>query len=215
MHPRQIPRFARDDKLAVIERPAAAALNHLLSGQAWARERLRPFAGKRVSFRLAPLPDLRLLILDSGLLDASIPQGDAPDDLTVTVKPGALPLLLARDEAALREVDLAGPADLASTVQALFRDLEWDAEEDLSKLLGDVLAHRVAGAARGMFAWQKDAALRLGQNIGEYLTEEQAMLAPGAEAAVLARGVQAAAEDCARLERRIDRLEALAKRQQP
>ncbi len=196
----------------MIERPAAAALNHLLSGQAWARDRLRPFAGKRVSFRLAPLPDLRLLILDSGLVDASIPQADAPDDLTVTVKPAALPLLLARDEAALREVDLAGPADLANAVQTLFRDLEWDAEEDLSKLLGDVLAHRVADAARGMLAWQKEAALRLGQNLGEYLTEEQAMLAPGAEAAVLARGIQAAAEDCARLGRRIDRLEALARR---
>ena len=199
----------------MIERPAAAALNHLLSGQAWARERLRPFAGKRVSFRLAPLPDLRLLILDSGLVDASMPRGDAPDDLTVTLKSGALPLLLARDEAALREVALAGPADLASTVQALFRDLEWDAEEDLSKLLGDVLAHRVADAARGMLAWQKEAALRLGQNVGEYLTEEQAMLAPGAEATVLARGIRTAAEDCERLERRIDRLEALAKRKQP
>jgi len=194
----------------VIERPAAAALNHLLSGQAWARERLRPFAGKRVSFRLAPLPDLRLLILDSGLVDASIPQGEAPDDLTVTVKPGALPLLLARDEAVLGEVELAGPADLAGTVQALVRDLEWDAEEDLSKLLGDVLAHRVADAARGMLAWQKEAALRLGQNVGEYLTEEQGLLAPGADA--LAREVQAAAEDCARLERRVDRLETLARR---
>src|SRR3989337_72066 len=54
----------------MIEQPAIAALNHLLKGQGWARERLRPFAGKRVQFKLAPLPDLSLRILDSGLLEA-------------------------------------------------------------------------------------------------------------------------------------------------
>ena len=57
----------------MIQQPAIAALNHLLKWQGWARECLRPFAGRRVVFRLAPLPDLRLLILDSGLVDAAPP----------------------------------------------------------------------------------------------------------------------------------------------
>lgn len=194
----------------MIEQAAVAGLNHVLAGQSWARERLRPFAGKRVQFRLAPLPDLRLLILDSGLVESAAAEDSA--DLTVTAQPGAVPLLLARDDAAMKQVDLAGPADLANTVQTLFRELEWDAEEDLSKLFGDIAAHRMAGAARDFLGWQKEAASRLAENFAEYLTEEQPMLVQRAEAQALAREVQALSEACERLERRIERLQALQKR---
>lgn len=194
----------------MIERPAVAALNHLLKGQGWARECLRPFAGKGVVFRLAPLPDLRLLILDSGLVDVASP--DASADLTVTVQPGAVPHLLARDEAAMAQVDLAGPVDLASTVQLLFRDLAWDAEEDLSKIFGDILARRMVGTARDLLAWQKDAASRLAQNFAEYLTNERPLLAHAQEAVSLRRSLEALNEDCMRLERRLAQLEAMKER---
>ena len=194
----------------MIERPAVAALNHLLKGQGWARECLRPFAGKGVVFRLAPLPDLRLLILASGLVDAASP--DASADLTVTVQPGAVPHLLARDEAAMAQVDLAGPVDLASTVQFLFRELAWDAEEDLSKIFGDVIACRMVGTARELLAWQKDAASRLAQNLAEYLTEEQPLLAHAQEAVSFGRSLDTLNEDFTRLEHRLEQLEARAGR---
>lgn len=194
----------------MIEQPAVAALNHLLKGQGWARECLRPYAGKCVVFRLAPLPDLRLLIRDSGLVEAAA--SDASADLTVTVQPGAVPHLLARDEAAMAQVDLAGPVDLASIVQLLFRELAWDAEEDLSKILGDVLARRIVGSAHDLLAWQKDAATRLAQNFAEYLTDEQPLLVQRLEAASFRRSLEALEEDCTRLERRLEQLEARKKR---
>ena len=194
----------------MIERPAVAALNHLLKGQGWARECLRPYVGKRVVFRLVPLPDLRLLILDSGLVGTASPEDSA--DLTVTVQPGAVPHLLARDEAAMAQVDLAGPVDLASTVQLLFRELVWDAEEDLSKFFGDILAHRMVDTARDLLAWQKDAASRLAQNFAEYLTNEQPLLAHEQEAVSLRRSLEALNEACTRLERRLEQLEAKANR---
>jgi len=194
----------------MIEMPQVAALNHLLKGQAWARERLRPFAGKRIRFRLAPLPDLGLVILDSGLVQTAAT--DVPADLIVNVRPGAVPHLLARDESAMAQVDLAGPVDLASAVQLLFRELTWDVEEDLSKITGDVVAHRVAGAARDFLAWQKDAAIRLSQNVAEYLTEERPVLVAGADAANFRRSLEILSEDCERLERRLERLEASSDR---
>lgn len=193
----------------MLQQPAVAALNHLLEGQGWARDALRPFAGKCVVFRLEPLPDLRLLITDSGLVQTAA--SDAVADLTVTIQPGAVPHLLARDAAAMAQVDLAGPVDLAATVQLLFRDLAWDAEEDLSKLVGDVLAHRIARTAGEVFAWQKDATLRLAQNVSEYLTYEQGMLVQGPQVASLRHSLDALNEDCARLERRVALLEARSK----
>lgn len=112
----------------------------------------------------------------------------------------------------MAQVDLAGPVDLASTVQRLFRELAWDAEEDLSKIFGDIIAHRMVGTARDVLAWQRDAASRLAQNFAEYLTNEQPLLAHAQEAVSLRRSLEALNEECARLERRLDQLETIAGR---
>ena len=52
------------------------------------------------------------------------------------------------EEHAMRAVDVQGNARLAAEVLVLVRHLRWDLEEDLSRLFGDVVAHRLAGAAR-------------------------------------------------------------------
>ena len=188
----------------------AAFLNHLLAAQESARERLKPFAGKRVELHNYPLPHLRLAILESGLLESSDEPGA---DLTVTLTPGALPRLLARDEKALADVDFAGPEDLADAVRDLYRELKWDIEEDLSRIFGDVVAHRMASAGREFVAWQKEAGERLGQNLVEYWTEEVPVLARPADIEDFARGVDALREECAQLEQRIVQLEtSLARR---
>ena len=189
----------------MMEKPATIALNHLLLEQDWARASLRPFATKCVVLRLMPLPDLRLVILDSGVV-AEAPS-EAVADLTATIPLASLPRLLVRDEASMAQVEMVGPADLASTVQILFQELTWDAEQDLSKLFGDVLAHRIAGAARDALAWQKDAATRLAQNLSEFLAYEQPLLAQRGEADSLRHSLESLVEDCARVQDRLDQLE--------
>lgn len=194
----------------MVDLPINAVLNHLLKQQDWARARLRPYADKVVLFRMAPLPDVRLRILGTGYVESAAE--DVTADLTVSIKSSAIPHLLARDESAMAGVELSGPVDLASTVQLLFRELRWDAEEDLSRITGDVVAHRVAGAVRDLVAWQKDAAKRLSQNMAEYLTEERPVLAPRADMQDLRRSLAILEEDCTRLERRIEALETRARR---
>ncbi len=142
----------------MIERSALAALNHLLEQQPWAAERLRPFAGQAVEFRCPPFPDLRLRITGNGLLERA--QAETAGSLVVKLNPGTLPLLLARDETARKHVEIEGSADLAGTVDYLFSHLIWDFEEDLSRVFGDVVAHRLASGGKAVAAWQRDAALR-------------------------------------------------------
>ena len=163
-----------------------------------------PFAGRTWRVTLAPLPDLGFAVTDAGLLATSIA---AEADLVVTLTPAALPALARRDETALREMTFAGDAELAAALQFLARHLEWDFEEDLSRVVGDVAAHRIAGGARDFVAWQKEAALRLGQNFAEYLTEEAGVIAPQAEVAGFARAVDDLRDAVERLEKRIARLE--------
>ena len=192
----------------MLERAAAAFINHVLSQNEWARVRLRAFAGKRIELRSAPLPAQRLAILESGLLQPIDRADVAACDLVVAPEPIELPRLLARDEAAIASLTCAGPADLAEAVRDLLRRLDWDIEEDLSRIFGDVLAHRMTGAGRDLMAWPKDAVLRLAQNFGEYWTEERALLVRAADAAAFARDVEEARQDCERLEHRIAQLEA-------
>ena len=190
----------------MIERGAVAALNHLLAQQPWAAQRLQAFAGASAEFRCPPFPDLRVSVAKSGLLEPAPAQAEVA--LTVKLKPGALPLLLLRDEAALKEIHIEGSAELAATVKHLLRHLAWDAEEDLSRLVGDVLAHRLVGQGRAFAAWQLEAATRLAENLAEYWTEEQPLLARTADVANFCRDVDVLRDEVAEMEKRLERLAA-------
>ena len=53
------------------------------------------------------------------------------------------------EEAAFREVEMQGDAELAQEISFLARHLTWDVEEDLSRVVGDIAAHRVVGGRAG------------------------------------------------------------------
>jgi ubiquinone biosynthesis accessory factor UbiJ len=188
----------------VLPHPGIFALNHLLGAEVWARDKLKPYAGQCVEFRASPLPALRLDILDSGLL-ANAAQ-DAVPNLVVTIGPGALPALVRGEDALMREIGIEGNADLASAVQYLFRHLRWDFEEDLSRVFGDVLAHRMVDAGARFAAWNSDAAEKLAQNLAEYWIEEQPLLARPADLRQFLAGVDQLRDDLARIEKRIEAL---------
>jgi ubiquinone biosynthesis protein UbiJ len=185
--------------------PAIALINHLLARERWASDRLAPFVGRRVRLRLAPLPDLVLEIRAADRVQAG---AGGNFDLSLAIPPAAVPRILAQDEAALREVGVEGDAALANAVLFLFRNLRWDVEEDLSRMVGDVAAHRITGAARGFAAWQREAGVRLGQNVAEYLKDEAALLVHPHELETFGRRVDALRDDVERLEKRVQRLTA-------
>jgi ubiquinone biosynthesis protein UbiJ len=186
----------------VLPHPGILALNHLLEAEAWARDKLKPYAGQCVEFRSPPLPALRLDILDTGLLGSAAE--DAATNLVVTIGAGALPAFLRGEDALLREIGIEGNADLAGTVQYLFRHLRWDVAEDLSKLFGDALAERMVTEGRRFAAWNRESTEKLAQNFAEYWTEEQPLLARPAEVRRFLAEADQLRDDLARLEKRVD-----------
>jgi len=188
--------------MATLESPLAAALNRLLEAEAWARERLAPFAGASVELRAPPLPALRFTIVEGGRLAA----GGEPG-LTITLKPESLPALARGEEHFMRTVDIDGNARLAQEVLHLARHLRWDAEEDLSRVIGDAAAHRAMSLARDLAAWHLDAARRLAEGFMEYAQEEARLLAPSDGHAGLVAGVAKLRDAIERLEKRVERLE--------
>lgn len=190
--------------MIALETPLAAALNHLLDTEPWARERLAPFAGETVALATPPLPELRVAILADGRV-APAAQG-APPSLTVALKPDALAALARGEEQFMRSVEVTGNARLASEVLLLVRQLRWDAEEDLSKLVGDVAAHRLVDLARDFSAWQADTVRRLADSVMEYALEERRVLVKRAELDALAAQAARLRDALERLEKRLERL---------
>ncbi|MSQ72141.1 MAG: hypothetical protein EXR27_12730 [Betaproteobacteria bacterium] len=186
----------------MLKRSAVSAINHLLAQQPALQERLASFAGECAEFRLDPLPTLRLMILGSGGVAQASPEQTG--SLVVTLRRAALPLLLRRDATALGEIEIAGNEGLADAVRFVLMHIEWDPEEDLSRLVGDVLAHRIAGVGRDFVAWQRDAGYRLAQNFAEYWTEERPVLARADDFATFSAEVSALNEATAQLEGRLD-----------
>ena len=183
---------------------AVAPFNHLLRGESWARKRLQPCAGKTARFRLPPFPDLALTVQASGEVSPAA-QG-APDDAVVTLAPGLLPRLLAHDEDAYREIRISGDNEFAEEIIRIGKNLHWDAEQDLSGVMGDILAHRVAQAGQNLVYWHTETARHLLQMIMEYWTEEQPLLAKPPALHEFIREVDALKDEAARLEQRINRL---------
>ena len=185
--------------------PAVAfcfVLNRLLAAQPWARQRLAPFAGETVELRAPPLPALRFSIVPGGSVEA----GGAEPSLSMQVKPELLAALARGEEHALRAADVEGNAALAAEILILARHLRPDPEELLSRLVGDIAAHRIAGAGRALAAWNLDAAKRLAAALADYATDESRLLARRAELDALGESLARLRDGIARLDKRLERL---------
>jgi ubiquinone biosynthesis accessory factor UbiJ len=191
----------------MIEPAAVASINHLLRGASWAREALSPHAGKAARFEVVPIA-VSLVVLENGEVAAAA--AGALPSVTLRLTPGLLLRLAARDDNAWREVEVLGDTDFAAAINQLVRHLRWDVEEDLSRLFGDVAAHRMAESGRSLRRWGEQTAQHVGRSLAGYWTEEDPLIASLQEVAEFNRAVDAVRDDVARLEKRI---EALSNRQ--
>jgi ubiquinone biosynthesis protein UbiJ len=193
---------ARGNK-ATLGWPFSLALNRLLAAEPWAKARLAPFAGDTVELRNPPFPRLRFTILPDG----SVQAGGGEPALTVTLGPRALAELARGREPFLRSLEVAGDAGLAAEAMVLARELRWDAEEGLSRIFGDVAAHRLAEAGRAFAAWQVDAARRLARSLCDYAVDEARLVLPRSDLEGFSGAVARLRDAVERLEKRVERLE--------
>jgi ubiquinone biosynthesis protein UbiJ len=174
-------------KKATLGWPFSFLLNRLLDGQPAARERLAAFAGETFAVRNAPFPTLAFTILPGGRVEAG---ADSEPQVVVTLRPGALAV--------------QGEHPLAPVLRELQHS--FDAEEALSQVVGDIAAHRIAEAGRGLLSWQADVVRRLGESAADYLADEKGLLVTRVQMERFAAGVAELQDALERLEPRIARL---------
>lgn len=181
------------------------AHNHLLKRSAWALERLRGFSGKRVALAVGSIKVVFSIDDQGYLLDTG---NDDGADVLIEIPLTELPFLAGNGTAAgsRSTLRLDGDAELAETVGFVLRNLRWDLEEDMARLLGDVLAHRIGRAARSTHRAHLRAWESVRDNTLEYLTEETGLLLTRAQAAELTGPLIALRDDLARCEKRLERV---------
>ena len=188
----------------MIDQAFIAAANHLLRDADWALERLRLHAGKHALLAIGGVT-LDFSVAADGLLAAPQPQHAA--QVTVSVPLALVPRWLADRNAASREVAVEGDSEFAAAISYVAANLRWDFEEDLSRVLGDIVAHRVGEAVRSVERW-RGATMRAAQdNLAEYLTEEKGVLPTRQQAERFMQEVEELRDAVERLDKRLARLE--------
>lgn len=201
--PEDAPAESRSPLLAAAE----ALLNRLLALDPDSPPRLAPLQGRRLRVELSE-PELRFdLWFDADGVRVQPPGDSLRADARFAAAVPALAGLALSGGTAPARVTLEGDVTMVQQVRNLFQGLDPDWEDLLSRFLGDVAAHRLGEAARGLDRYGRETADTLLRNLGEYLTEERRELPAAAEVAAFVDDVDRLREDMDRLAARLARLE--------
>ena len=185
-------------------KPTADALNHLLRQNSWASEQLRPYAGKTVRISIPPLSST-LRIEPWGEFSPAADQTGV--DAEITLSPGAALRALFDPETAASSATLVGDTELGAAVGKVLRKLRWDAEADLSRIVGDIPAHEFSKAGAHVRQELGRQALALASMFSDYWLEEQPQIAKQRHLEQFAHDVDALRDDVERFAKRLERLE--------
>lgn len=180
----------------------AAAINHLLAQEVWARDKLQRHAGKVAHFD-AGVAGVRVKVASDGMLAAATEESPS---VTIRVRLADLPLILQNRERAFSYVQIEGDADFANTISQLSQSLRWEAEADLSRLVGDIAAVRLVQGVKAAFHTARQTQRALAENTAEYFLEENPMLVRPQAVDDFAADVVKLRDDVERLGKRIDRI---------
>ncbi len=154
----ELPNALPETLTAGLQDRLVLLLNHVLSREPAATERLRPLTGQALSVLLdgqpawAPqLPPLHLAITPAGLFERI----EAPVQPQLSIRiDGSQPLqnALALLRGERRGVSVSGEVQLAAAVNWLIENLRWDLGDELGRLLGPAPAQLLSQAGQGLRA---------------------------------------------------------------
>ena len=183
---------------------AATTFNHVLAQNTWALQRLLPLVGKTFTVQAAPLPTLTFTIQPDGHITDAAPETIA--EATLSATPDALLRYFSMEPRDPSLIHITGDTQFGAEIGQILAHITWEAEEDLSRLFGDIIAHRMAGFGRGLWEWRKQSALHWAAAASEYFTEERPLIAKRSHIEQFTLDVDAVRKTTDLLEMRIQKL---------
>jgi len=183
---------------------ALAPFNHILLSENWAKRRLQSHTGKTIKICVSPFLCTALTIQESGELLAVA--NNSSIDTTATFTLGLLPRLLTHDEGAYSEISISGDDEFAEELIYISRNLHWDVEQELSKITGDIFAHRIVQTGQDIKCWHSENTENLSAALAEYWLEEQPLLAKSSHVKEFISDVNELSNDMEQLETRVEKI---------
>ncbi len=195
------------DKLGL--KPLEDLVNRGIEQSAEASSACRNLSGRRLLIDPRGLPGFLVLAVEENRLQIYL-----TDDSTADCRISGLPIGLLRTgmsgtAEALRQgaAELSGDSAIAQDFGRLMDMARPDWEEELSRLVGDVIAHRLGNLARGLIGWGRNAVDTLATDSGEYLAEESRQVPTRFELEEFLEEVDRLRDDVERCTARLKRLE--------
>ncbi len=129
---------------------------------------------------------LLLLIESNGefsALNADLKYNSAPDaspDAILVLPPFAALRMALHGTLDTSQITMHGDADLATSVGKVLRELSWDAEEDLSHLVGDIPATKIISMGKQFLQQGKQQSANLAAMLAEVLARKKIPSSPSA-----------------------------------
>ena len=195
----------RGDLLHFVQR----TLNRYINESSVAQDALESLNGNSMCIEVKGLGLVISLTADDGELVVAMPDSV---DATVTIRGTVLnlfSLLGSTGAQALPEarVSLEGDAEVASGFWQLLQAARPDAEEELSRVVGDVLAHEIGKTVNSLDKYGRRVLSAFQMNATEYLQEEVKQLPPRVEIDGFFSSLERLRDDIERAGIRIKRLE--------
>ena len=184
------------------------ALNLYLQQDPQAMERCAALTDRVIAIDLT-VPGVSLYFLPDaqGIQVLSHYEGEV--DTRLTGSPlGFARLSLGKSEDALfaGTVRIDGDTEIGQKFQDLLAGTDWDWEEQVSRFIGDIVAHQLGNAVRRMQRFVSESRATLEQDVGEYLQEEARLLPVREEVAGFLEQVDVLRSAADRLAARVQRL---------
>jgi ubiquinone biosynthesis protein UbiJ len=185
-----------------------SALNHYLDRDPESSQRTAALQGKVIALSVTGTGLTLYFLPDAdGVQVLSRYEGDIDTHLSGS-PPGFARLALDRREDALFQgaVKIDGDTATGQQFQELLASTDWDWEEQLSHLTGDVVAHQVGRLVAEFGQVIRDSRETLASDCSEYLQEEAQLLPTQIEVEYFLNDVDRLRDDTERLQARIERL---------
>ncbi len=170
--------------------------------------RAKELQGRVVALEVTGL-DIRFYLFGDADKITVLSQYEGPVDTRLLGSPmGFARLTLDNREDALFQgaVKVEGDTEVGRQLQALLAGTDWDWEEQLSRLTGDVVAHQAGRLAARLRQALDDTRETLTRDCGEYLQEEARVLPTRVEVDYFLAAVDRLRDDGERLQARVERL---------
>jgi ubiquinone biosynthesis protein UbiJ len=175
--------------------------NHLFQQNEWVKKDLSKHKSKSILFNIGPIH--YALMINEACIPEYIEYIDSYDaEIKLTIS-SAIELMRGNKNA---HIEIKGDIEFATILSNALKNIEWDYEDDLSKIIGDIPAYQVVKLGKKIVQNTKETSFNIADTFKEYWLEEKPLIAKKRLVDQFNKEVDSLRFDVDRLEQKLKKL---------